>query len=94
MDPENRLDHHSYTSNDEIGTIFKTMFPDSEIAAATTCGSNKTAYITKFGLVTFLTKQHTDLIVEATCFVVMFDESLNKTRQTKTAGSSCVLLGR
>lgn len=55
------------------------MFPDSEIAATFACGSNKTAYITKFGLAPFITKQLTDQVSEATCFVIMFDESLNKT---------------
>lgn len=58
------------------------MFPDSEIAANFTCGYNKTVYTTKRGLAAFTTKQLTDQVSKATCFVVMFDESLNKTTKT------------
>lgn len=31
------LDHHSYTSNENISKLFKVMFPDWEIAATFTC---------------------------------------------------------
>lgn len=76
-------EHHSYTSNENITEIFKTMFPDSEVAATFSCGSNKTAYITKFGLAPFITKELTDQVNMANGFVVMFDESLNKMTKSK-----------
>lgn len=59
------------------------MFPDSEIVATFTCGSNKTAYITKFGLAPFITKELTQHVNEAAGFVAMLDESLNKTTKTE-----------
>ena len=65
------LDHHSYTSNKNISELFKVMFPNSEIAATFTCGSNKTAYITKFGLAPFITKQLTEQVNKASGFVLM-----------------------
>lgn len=73
-------EHHSYTLNENIMEIFKTMFPDSEVAATFSCGSNKTAYITKFGLAPFITKELTDQVNKANGFVVMFDESLKMTK--------------
>ncbi|XP_028973959.2 uncharacterized protein LOC114830660 isoform X1 [Esox lucius] len=59
------------------------MFPDSEIAATFSCGSNKTSYITKFGLAPFITKELTDKVNIANGFVVMFDKSLNKMTKSK-----------
>ena len=59
------------------------MFPDSDIAATFSCGSNKTAYITKFGLAPFITKELTEQVNQAAGFVPMLDESLNKTTKTK-----------
>ncbi|XP_056451964.1 uncharacterized protein LOC130387051 isoform X3 [Gadus chalcogrammus] len=77
-------DHHSYSSNEGISEIFKAMFSDSEIAATFTSGKNKTSYITKFGLAPFITKELVKEVNEASGgFVVMFDESLNKTTKTK-----------
>lgn len=59
------------------------MFPDSEVAATFSCGSNKTAYITKFGLAPFITKELTDHVNMSNGFVIMFDESLNKMTKSK-----------
>lgn len=69
-------DQHSYNSNEGISEIFKVMFDDSEIAAAFTCGKNKTSYITKFGLAPYITKLLVKDVNEASGgFVAMFDES-------------------
>ena len=43
-------DHSSYKSNDSTSHIFKTMFPDSQIASKFTCGERKTAYLCVFGI--------------------------------------------
>lgn len=76
--------HHSYCSNEGISEIFKAMFPDSEIASTFTSGKNKTSYITKFGLAPYITKELVKEVNEASGgFVVMFDESLNKTTKMK-----------
>lgn len=78
-------EHHSYTSNENV-TI---MFPDSEVAATFSCGSNKTAYITKFGLAPFITKELTDHVNMSNGFVIMFDESLNKMTKSKQRRWTC-----
>lgn len=76
-------DHHSYTSNKSIDDLF--MFPDSSIAATFSCGSNKTAYITKFGLSPFITREMTKQVncSDSDTFFVVFDEGLNKTTKSK-----------
>ncbi|XP_063740389.1 uncharacterized protein LOC134883765 [Eleginops maclovinus] len=76
-------EHHSYSSNEGITDVFKCMFPDSQIAATFSCGSNKTAYLTKFGLVPFISKELTEQVNQAVGFVPMLDESLNKSTKTK-----------
>src|SRR4029434_10453671 len=46
--------HQSYKSNDDIGELFQTMFPDSDIAKTFKLGKDKTSYITRFGLADFI----------------------------------------
>ena len=48
--------HSSYSSNENICTIFRSMFPDSTIAKKFTCGATKTAYLAIFGLADFFKK--------------------------------------
>ncbi len=73
--------HQSYNANEEIGELFQTMFPDSEIAKSFRCGKDKTAYIARFGLADFIKR---DLISKVTGpFVLMFEESLNRTSKKK-----------
>lgn len=74
--------HQSYNSNDGIGELFKSMFPDSDIAKTFACGGDKTSYVTKFGLAEHIKR---DLVskVNNGPFVLMFDESLNQTTKTK-----------
>ena len=58
------------------------MFPDSDSAHTFACGSDKTAYISKFGIAPYISEQ---LVADANkgAFVLMFDESLNRTTKTK-----------
>ncbi|KAL6459284.1 hypothetical protein MHYP_G00327560 [Metynnis hypsauchen] len=74
--------HHSYTSNDDIHTVFRGMFPDSELAKTFTCGRDKTAYLVRFGLAPYIKKQLISRVNEDS-FVIMFDESLNRTTKNK-----------
>lgn len=76
-------DHNSYSANESIGDLFRLMFPDSSVASTFSCGSNKTSYIAKFGLAPFITKEMTKEVNDSDAFVVMFDESLNKTTKSK-----------
>lgn len=74
--------HHSFKSNEDVSGVFAAMFPDSQIAKSLTCGENKTAYIAKYGLASFIKKDLSRSVSEKT-YVVMFDESMNKTTKTK-----------
>ena len=60
------------------------MFPDSEVANAKafTCGRDKTAYIAKYGIASFVKKELSRAVSEKP-YVVMFDESMNHTTQSK-----------
>ena len=73
--------HQSLNSNEGIGEIFQAMFPDSEIAKTFTCGKDKTGYVIRFGLAPFFKKELVDRINKAGPFVIMFDESLNKSNK-------------
>lgn len=73
--------HQSYRANDNIGELFKLMFPDSTIAKTFQCGRDKTAYIIRFGVAEFVKN---DLITKVSGpFVIMFDESFNCTTKKK-----------
>lgn len=74
--------HYSFKSNEDISGVFAAMFPDSRLAKSFTCGENKTAYIAKYGIASFIKKELSRSISEKT-YVVMFDESMNKTTKTK-----------
>lgn len=74
-------DHSSYRSNENAGSIFKTMFPDSPIASKFACGERKTAYISVFGIAPFFLDTLKKSIKGKYC--VLFDESLNKKSQQK-----------
>ena len=52
------------------------MFPDSDSAHSFACGSDKMAYISKFGIAPYISER---LVADANkdAFVLMFDESLN-----------------
>ncbi|XP_077085755.1 uncharacterized protein LOC143737776 isoform X2 [Siphateles boraxobius] len=73
--------HQSYSANEEIGELFQTMFPDSDIAKSFRCGKDKTSYITRFGIADFIKRELISKITGP--FVLMFDESLNRTTKTK-----------
>lgn len=74
--------HQSYNGNEGISELFKCMFPDSDIAKTFTCGPDKTAYIAKFGLAIHI-KGELVSKVNKSPFVLVFDESLNETTETK-----------
>ena len=50
------------------------MFPDSEFAKSFTCGENKTAYLAKYGIASFI-KRELSRSVNDKQYVLMFDES-------------------
>lgn len=48
--------HQSYNTNEAVGDIFRTMFPDSEIARTFARGKDKTTHIARFGLASYITE--------------------------------------
>ena len=75
--------HMSYNSCTDNEKLFQRMFPDSVIAKSFTCGEKKCAYVVCYGLAPFFVQQLADKIKLLDCFVLLFDESLNKFTQTQ-----------
>ena len=73
--------HCSYKSNENVSDVFRSMFPDSEIAKRFTCGERKTSYLSVFGIAEHFKKQTLSDVNGH--FVLLFDESLNKKMQEK-----------
>jgi len=86
--------HQSLNSNEGISEMFQAMFPDSEIAKSFTCGKDQAGYVIRFGLAPFFKKELVDRINKAGPFVLMFDESLNKSNKKTTTRHPCAVLGR
>lgn len=74
--------HQSYTSNDDIHSVFQAMFPDSECASAFSCGRDKTPYLARFGIAPYVKKELVAWINQGN-FVIMFDESMNRATKSK-----------
>lgn len=65
-----------------MATVFRAMFPDSEYAKSFTCGKDKTSYLVRFGLAPFIKRELLSTVNQGS-FVIMFDESLNRTTKRK-----------
>lgn len=75
--------HFSFNSCTDINDVFRDMFPDSEIAKQFSCGPTKCAYIACFGLAPYYSSLLYTTLNNAECFTLFFDESLNKSLQSK-----------
>ena len=49
--------HNSFKSNEVISNVLAAMFPDSEFAKSFTCDENKTAYLAKYGIASFIKRE-------------------------------------
>ena len=67
----------SYNSSQDIGDVFRTMFPDSKIAQQWSCGATKLSYLITFGIAPHFKELLLAELTEAPCFVLSFDESFN-----------------
>ncbi|KAK7879442.1 hypothetical protein WMY93_033848 [Mugilogobius chulae] len=74
--------HHSFISNNGFNDVFAAMFPDSECAKHFTCGEDKTIYLAKHELATFIKRELTRATTSRP-YTIMFDESMNKTTRNK-----------
>ena len=75
--------HQSYRSCFGNNVIFKVMFPDCKIAKNFALSETKAKYLTCFGLAPFFSSLLSTLVKESSCFVILFDESLNSKLQKK-----------
>ena len=75
--------HHSYKSSEISKDMYRSMFPDSEIAKQFSCGERKCAYIAVFGIGQYLIDKLKCDVRNSGPFVLLFDESLNKKMQKK-----------
>lgn len=73
--------HSSYRSAGENASLFKVLFPDSEIASKVELGRTKVGYLITHGLAPFFTDQLMKVLSTCDEIVVGFDESLNKISQ-------------
>ncbi|XP_041775449.1 uncharacterized protein LOC121595491 [Anopheles merus] len=73
--------HNSYRSAGANTNLFKTMFPDSQIAAKLEMGRTKLAYLITFGLAPYFTNEIFKQLDVCSEIVIGFDETLNKVSQ-------------
>ena len=71
------MSHFSYNSSQDIGDMFRAMFPDSKIAQQWSCGATKLSYLITFGIAPYFKELLLAELTEAPCFVLSFDESFN-----------------
>ena len=65
-----------------INSMFKSMFPNSNVASAFSMAATKVSYVINHGLATHFKQILKDGITKSDCYVVSFDESLNDITQT------------
>ena len=69
-------------SSANTGELFKTMFPDSQIAQKFNCGQTKCSYLITHGLATYFHDRMLASLKDGDVkYVISFDESLNRTQQ-------------
>lgn len=74
--------NYSYNSCSEIADVLKTMFTDSDIAKQFTLSPAKCAYLCCFGIAPHF-KDLLVKLVDKSHFTLLFDETLNKSTQSK-----------
>ena len=68
--------HYSMNSCTDSCQLFKPMFPDSKITERFSYGSQKCAYLIKFGIAPYFMDLLLKRVAENNNFVILFDESL------------------
>ena len=74
--------NYSFNSAECVPLLLRSMFPDSEVAKNFSCSESKARYVATFGLAPYLLELLLDKVKDD-CFVLLFDESLNKKVQQK-----------
>ena len=74
--------NYSFNSSECVPLLLQSMFPDSEVAKNFSCSESKARYMATFGLAPYLLELLMEKVKDD-CFVLLFDESLNKKSATK-----------
>ena len=74
--------NYSFNSSECVPLLLQSMFPDSEVAKNFSCSESKARYMATFGLAPYLLELLMEKVKDD-CFVLLFDESLNKKVQQK-----------
>lgn len=74
---------YSLKSCEDISSIFKFMFPDSESAKHFACGERKAAYLATFGIAPHFVSLLKGKVPDQSEYVLLLDESLNSEMQSK-----------
>ena len=77
------VSHFSTSSSENVSSVFRKMFPDSQIAERFQCGKTKCSYLINHGIAPHVKQLLLDAVKRSQLYVVMFDESLNKITQEK-----------
>ncbi|GFN96555.1 peptidase m20 domain-containing protein 2 [Plakobranchus ocellatus] len=70
--------HSSARSSDDVGNVFRDMFPDSKIAESFQCSRTKLGYLATFGIAPAIKSSILNSVKDSPYYVVMFDESHNE----------------
>ena len=71
------MSHFSYNSSQDIGDVFRAMYPDSKIAQQWFCGAVKLSYLITFGIAPYFKELLLAELTEVPCFVLSFDDCFN-----------------
>lgn len=71
------LSNFSFKCNEDMPSIFKSMFTDSNIASSYSTSETKTKYVTQFGIAPYII-EHLKNYMKDTPFTFKFDENISK----------------
>lgn len=77
------MTHLSFRSASSAVKAMKAMFTDSDIAQKMELQRTKVGYLIGFGLAPYFKNELVNTISQTNCFVICFDESLNKVSQSQ-----------
>jgi hypothetical protein len=75
------MNHFSFSSNEDMSELFRTMFYDSNIAKNYSCSRTKMAYLITFGIAPAFKDNLVKTVRERDVYTIMFDEAFNTVLQ-------------
>ena len=75
------MSNFSNSSCSDVNSLFKIMFPDSNIAMNFAMSEDKVRYIINYGIAPYFNELLEKEIEKSFCHVISFDESMNSKTQ-------------